>query len=99
MRCKKRERRRFRVGRGQPAVADTLQQSRAAVRRAIPLVHGAEHGIALVNRQHRTLRNHIQRGIRDDRCDLDDVIGLRIQAGHLEIDPDEVVGFQCLARC
>ena len=74
-----------------PAGADPPDQARGAVGRAVPLVHSLEHLVALVHRDHRALGDEIQVRIRHDRRNLDDVVECRVKAGHLEVDPDEVV--------
>src|SRR5579862_1132293 len=42
-------------------------------------------------REIRPLGNHVQILVGDYRGDLDDLIGLRHQTGHLQIDPDQIV--------
>src|SRR3979490_980603 len=59
---------------------------------AVPIVHGVEHGLTLVNGDHRTVGKHIEVFVGYDRRDLDDEIGLRLEAGHFQIDPDEIFG-------
>ena len=94
------QRPRLRVLGRDAAVTDPLQQTGAAVRGPVPFVHRTEHGGVLVDRNHGPFRHYTERRVGDDRRDLDDVIGLRVQAGHLEVDPDQVVSFQGVAgRC
>ena len=38
------------------------------------------------------LGEHGELRVRDQQRDLDDAVGVRLQAGHLHVDPDEVVG-------
>ncbi len=58
----------------------------------IPFVHAPQRFIGLVNGEYRPLGEGIQLLVRDDRGDLDDDVGIGLQPGHFEIDPDEVVG-------
>ena len=57
----------------------------------IPLVHGVENGIGLVDGEHRTFRQNSQPGVGDDRGNLDYTVGLGIEAGHFQVYPDQVV--------
>ena len=59
---------------------------------AIPIIHGAEHGLALMHREYRTFGKHVEVFVGYDRRDLDDEIGLRIETGHFQIDPNEIFG-------
>jgi hypothetical protein len=83
---------------GHPAVTNPLQQAGAAVRGAVPFIHRTKHGIVLVNRNHRPLRQWAEKRVGDDRRDFDDAISLGVQARHLEVDPDQIVGFQGVTR-
>ena len=60
------------------------------MRAFIPGIHLVQHGIALVNRKDRTLSKDIQFGIGNNRCNLDNTVIVRVEAGHLHVDPDEV---------
>ena len=44
-----------------------------------------------MNREHRAFSQRIELGIGNDGRDLDHAIVLGTQAGHLHIDPDEVL--------
>ena len=59
---------------------------------AIPLIHGRERVIALVHRINGTLGEHTQVFVGYDRRDFDDQIGLGLETGHFQIDPDQIVG-------
>ncbi len=59
---------------------------------AIPIVHGAQHRLALMHGEYRPLGEHMEVFVGYDRRDLDDEIGVRLQAGHFQIDPDEIFG-------
>lgn len=58
----------------------------------IPGIHRFEHGIGLVNCQHRTFGEKVELCVCHDRRHFDDYIGRGIETCHLEIDPDEVTG-------
>ena len=49
-----------------------------------------QHGVALVHREHRAFDADRQLRVGDDDGDLDDAVALGAQAGHLEVDPDQV---------
>ena len=68
------------------------------MRGPVPFVHRTEHGGVLVDRNYGAFRHYTERRVGDDRGDLDDAIGRGVQAGHFEIDPDQVVGFQSWTR-
>jgi len=57
----------------------------------VPFVHLAQHLITLVHGQHRPFGKNVELGIGDDGGDFDNAIGVRIQAGHFQINPDQVV--------
>ena len=86
------------VPRGYPAVTDPLQQTGAAVRGPVPFVHRTQHRLVLVDRNHGAFRQYAERRVGDDRRDLDDAIGLGVQARHLEVDPDQIVRVQGVTR-
>jgi ribosome biogenesis GTPase / thiamine phosphate phosphatase len=56
----------------------------------IPVIHGSEHGIGLMHREHRAFGKHVEVFVGYDRRNLDDEIGRRIEAGHFQIDPNEI---------
>jgi hypothetical protein len=55
----------------------------------VPVVHRVEHGVRLVDCEHRPLGQRIQMPIRDDGGDLDDVIAVGLEARHFQVDPDQ----------
>ena len=57
---------------------------------AVPVVHGVKHGVALVYGNHRSLGKHMEVFVGYDRRDLYDEIGFRFEAGHFQIDPNEI---------
>lgn len=82
---------RFRLRSIDPARPHPLHQARGAMRRAVPLVHAAQHSIVPVNGDHRALSNHVQVRVGHDRRYFDDVVERRVQPGHLKVYPDEIV--------
>ncbi len=57
----------------------------------VPLVHARKRLVRLVNGEHRPVAQNYQLFVGHDRGDLDDDVRIRLEAGHLQIDPDEVV--------
>ena len=88
------ERRRFRIPFRQPAGPHPVEQAGRTVVGAIPLVHAAEPLRRLCDGDVRALRNDREPVVGDYRGDFDDDIAPGIQAGHLQVDPDES-GFLC----
>jgi hypothetical protein len=72
------------------AFENALGQTGLAVLRRVPLVHRIHDVGWLPDRQHGPLGKFVQVSVRDDRRDLDDRIGSRIETCHLEVDPDQV---------
>ena len=60
------------------------------MRARVPRVHAGQHGVALMDGEHRALDLLRQLRIGDDHRDLDDAIALGKEPGHLEVDPDQV---------
>ena len=69
-----------------------LGETGAAVLLAVPVVHGGEHGGALMHRDDGPLGEHGEMLVGYDRGDFDDEIGFGRQARHFEIDPNEILG-------
>ena len=59
---------------------------------AVPVIHGAEDGLGLMNRDYRAFSKHVEVFVGYDRRDLDDEIGGRVQARHFQIYPNEIFG-------
>ena len=55
-----------------------------------PFIHAIEHFVALVHDDGGPLIENIQVLVGDDGGDFDDAVGVRIEPGHFEIDPDEI---------
>ena len=58
----------------------------------VPGVHRFQDFVGLVDDEQRACGEHGELRIGDQHRDLDDAVGVRLQAGHLHVDPDEVVG-------
>ncbi|MCY1184852.1 hypothetical protein D9M73_255790 [compost metagenome] len=72
-------------------VAHALGQARTAVLTGVPLVHAGKDLVAMVNRDHRTFGQGVQVAIGDNGGHFDDDIGIRVQTGHFQVDPDQVL--------
>ena len=57
---------------------------------AIPIIHGGENCLALMHCEHRPLGKHLEVFVGYDRRNFDDEIGFRFEAGHFQIDPNEI---------
>ena len=55
---------------------------------AIPIIHRGEDSFALMHREYGSLGKHLQVFVGYDRGNFDDEIGVRLQTGHLKIDPN-----------
>jgi hypothetical protein len=82
---------RFGLGHADLAFAYTLGQPRAAMGAGIPLVHARQHFVTVVDGDHRPFGQRVQLAVGDDGGHLDDDVVVRIQAGHFQIDPDQVL--------
>jgi hypothetical protein len=58
----------------------------------VPVVHRIEHLGALVHRDDRSFRKHRQVLVGYDRGDFDDEVGVGLEPGHFQIDPNEIIG-------
>ena len=50
-----------------------------------------QHLIGVMDGEHRPIGDDRQFAVGDDRCDLDDDVGVGLQARHLEVDPYQVI--------
>src|SRR5690606_4131092 len=57
----------------------------------IPLIHAVEQRIGLLDGQRRPFGEHVQLGVGDDGGNFDDHVLVRIQTGHFQVDPDQVI--------
>ena len=81
----------LRLGVVQIAFADPLHQPGIVVVLGVPFVHAVEQRVALMHRHHGPLREDVQMGVGDNGGDLDDAVIGRVQPGHFQVDPDQVV--------
>ena len=58
---------------------------------AVPVVHRREPVERVADRELRTFGKDVQRLVGNRRRDLEDRVGDRVQSGHLQIDPDQMV--------
>lgn len=56
----------------------------------VPVVHLRERLVALMDREHGPFDRDVEGRIGDDDGDLDDAVGVRVQARHFHVEPDEV---------
>ena len=75
--------------------AHTFYQAGAAMGVLVPLIHPPEHGVGLVYRDHRRLGDNVERAVGDDEADLDDAVAPGIEAGHFEVEPNQVIRVLC----
>ena len=71
--------------------AHALDEAALLVRALVPAIHRLQHLVGLVQDEHRAFGHRDELRIGDEQRDLDDAIGVRLQSGHLHVDPDEVV--------
>ena len=74
------------------AGADPRDQTGFAVLFLVPVVHRCQHCVILVDGQHRPFSQDVELAVGHDGRDFNDAVGLRVQTGHLQINPDQVVG-------
>jgi len=72
------------------AASDAFKQTGGTVGRSIPVVHCVQHGVGLVDRDDRAFGDDLQLRIGHDRRDFDDAVPVRVEARHLQVDPNEV---------
>src|SRR5690606_29747008 len=58
----------------------------------VPLVHGRQKVVRLVDRDYRPLFEDVELHVGDQGGDLDDAITIRVESGHFEVDPDQAIG-------
>ena len=79
------------VGHRRVAGEHAAPQAGTAMRAAVPFVHGLEPRERMRDRQFGAFGEHVQLAVGDQRGDLQDRIGVGIEPGHLEVDPDQVL--------
>lgn len=98
---KKRDGLRLGFGHGGGAVFDALGQATATVGAGVPFVHAGQHFIAVVDGDDRTFSQGIEVAVGNDGGHFDNDVVVRVQTGHFQVDPDQVLrvlhnGLQCL---
>ena len=83
---------RFGLALVQATGAHPSRQTGPAVLLPVPVVHRRQGRVALVDGQHRSFGEHVQLAVGNDGRDFDDAVGLGVQAGHFQVDPNQVVG-------
>jgi len=73
------------------AVSLEMWEATAAMLASVPFIHCQQRRLGRLDGQHRTFGEDVQLCIRHHRGNLDDRIGVGLQARHLQIDPDQVV--------
>ena len=56
----------------------------------IPIVHGRQHRLALMDRKDRSFGQHFEVFVGYDRRDFNNHVGFGLEPGHLEIYPYEI---------
>jgi hypothetical protein len=57
----------------------------------VPGIHGVERRVALVDGEDRAFDPLSEVGVGHHHRDLDDAVGVGVQAGHFQVDPDQVL--------
>ncbi len=81
----------FGVAHADAAVSHALGQAGVAVGARVPFIHGGEDGVTVVNGDHRTFGQGVEIAVGDNRRHLDDDVGVGVQTGHFQIDPNQVL--------
>ena len=89
MRRKERECHRLRFDDAGLGAPHALEQPGRGVVPDVPVVHPCENGGIVVDGHLRPFGDDAQGAIRNERRNLQDDIDVRIEAGHLQVDPDE----------
>ena len=77
------------LGQAQARAPRDLGQAAGAVVLGTPLAHVVEDRVGLVNDEIRTLGDDLELGVGDQAGDLEHVLGVRVEPGHLHVDPDQ----------
>ncbi|MNT38372.1 hypothetical protein D3C72_1745610 [compost metagenome] len=57
----------------------------------VPLVHTRQHLVTVVNGDHRAFGQGVEIAVSDNGGHFDDDVMIRIQTGHFQVDPDQVL--------
>ena len=58
---------------------------------AIPVIHRFQALQRMLDRKFRAFGQHIELCVGDQRGDLDDAVVVRVQPGHFQVNPDQMV--------
>ena len=58
----------------------------------VPVVKVVEEFGRLLNGDDRPFGEDVELGVGDESSDFEDVVALAVEAGHFEVNPDEVIG-------
>ena len=73
-------------------MAAALQQAAFAVMLTVPVVKVVEEFGVLVDGDDRPFGEDVELGVGDESSNFEDVVALAVEAGHFEVNPDEVIG-------
>jgi hypothetical protein len=79
----------FGLGFGHGRGLHAVDQARLAVGALVPVVHLVQRFVALVDGEHGTFGQMFS-CVGDDDGHFDDAVGVRIEAGHFHVEPDQV---------
>ena len=79
------------LGHGGGAVLDPLGQAAATVSASVPFVHARQHFIAVMDGDNRTFSQGVEVAVGDDGGHFNNDVVIRIQTGHFQVDPDQVL--------
>jgi hypothetical protein len=77
-------------GLAQRRCLDLVDQAGLAVRALVPVIHGVEHGVGLMQHQHRAFLDQIEILVGHHQGDFQHRVGIGIEAGHFHVDPDQM---------
>ena len=70
---------------------DLVDKAAFGVRRLVPVVHGVEQFVGLMNHQHRALGHQAQIGLGNHYRQFDDAFFFGVKPGHFHIDPNQTL--------
>ena len=59
----------------------------------VPVIHRGQPLFTLADRQHWAFCQDVQIGIGNQRGDFNDAVGIGLQPGHLQVNPDQILRF------
>ena len=69
---------------------DLVDQAGFAMRALVPVVHRIEHGVGLMQHQHRAFLDQVEILVGYYQGDFQNGIGVGVQTGHFHVDPDQM---------